>query len=49
MLGIVGDSATGKTTLTHGVARILGQHGVTPVCLDDYQRFSRTERLARGE
>ncbi|WP_129630214.1 uridine kinase [Candidatus Oscillochloris fontis] len=48
MLGIVGDSGTGKTTLTHGVARILGQQGVTPICLDDYQRFSRAERLARG-
>ncbi|EFO79835.1 phosphoribulokinase/uridine kinase [Oscillochloris trichoides DG-6] len=48
MLGIVGDSGTGKTTLTRGVARILGQNGVTPICLDDYHRFNRAERLARG-
>lgn len=47
MLGIVGDSAAGKTTLTRGVVRLLGHNGVTPICLDDYHRFDRSERLAR--
>ncbi len=47
MLGLVGDSASGKTTLVRGVVRILGHDGVTPVCLDDYQRYSRDERNAR--
>lgn len=48
MLGIIGDGGTGKTTLTRGVARLLGHNGVTPICLDDYQRYSRADRLARG-
>lgn len=48
MLGLIGDSASGKTTLARGVVRILGHNGVTPVCLDDYHRFSRAERVARG-
>jgi phosphoribulokinase len=28
--------------------RILGTNGVTPICLDDYHRYSRAERLSRG-
>lgn len=48
MLGLVGESAAGKTTLTRGVVRMLGRDGVTPLCLDDYHRFSRADRLARG-
>ncbi|NTV64088.1 MAG: uridine kinase [Oscillochloris sp.] len=47
MLGIVGDGGSGKATLTRGVARLLGSNGVTPICLDDYQRYDRSERLAR--
>lgn len=47
MLGIVGDNAAGKTTLTKGVIRILGKDGVTPICLDDYYRYDRAERTAR--
>lgn len=48
MLGLVGESAAGKTTLVRGVVRILGRDGVTPLCLDDYHRFSRADLLARG-
>lgn len=48
MLGLVGDSASGKTTLVRGVVRLLGHHGVTPLCLDDYHRFSRAELYAKG-
>lgn len=48
MLGLVGESAAGKTTLTRGVVRVLGRDGVTPLCLDDYHRYSRVDRLARG-
>ncbi len=47
MLGLVGDSASGKTTLVRGVVRILGHAGVTPICLDDYYRYSREELHAR--
>ena len=40
ILGIVGDSASGKTTLSAGVAQILGaEHGAV-ICTDDYHRYS---------
>jgi phosphoribulokinase len=48
VLGIVGDSAAGKTTLTAGVAAILGADRVACVCSDDYHRYGREERAARG-
>jgi phosphoribulokinase len=48
ILGIVGDSATGKTTLTSGIAEILGKDRVTTICSDDYHRYSRAERARVG-
>ncbi|WP_142847286.1 phosphoribulokinase [Telmatospirillum sp. J64-1] len=48
ILGIVGDSAAGKTTLTAGVAQILGQERVLTICTDDYHRYSRAEREQNG-
>lgn len=48
ILGIVGDSAAGKTTLTSGIAQILGPERVAVICTDDYHRFSREERQANG-
>jgi phosphoribulokinase len=47
-MGIVGDSAAGKTTLTSGIARILGNDRVTRVCVDDYHKYDRVERAALG-
>ena len=44
ILGIVGDSAAGKTTLTAGIAHILGPERVVTICTDDYHRYSRSER-----
>lgn len=44
ILGIVGDSAAGKTTLTRGVAQILGEEDVTVICTDDYHRYDRKQR-----
>lgn len=44
MLGVVGDSATGKTTLTAGIAKILGKERVTTICTDDYHKYDRVER-----
>ncbi len=44
MLGIVGDSAAGKTTLTRGLTRLLGPERVTHVCADDYHKYDRAER-----
>jgi phosphoribulokinase len=48
ILGIVGDSASGKTTLSAGVAQILGSDRCTVICTDDYHRFDRKERGASG-
>ena len=43
-LGVVGDSAAGKTTLTRGLVRVLGDDNVTHVCVDDYHRYDRKQR-----
>jgi phosphoribulokinase len=43
-LGVVGDSAAGKTTLTRGIVRILGSHGVSHISGDDYHRYGRQQR-----
>lgn len=48
MLAIVGDSAAGKTTLTKGLVRALGQERITSVCVDDYHRYDREERRHLG-
>jgi phosphoribulokinase len=48
ILGIVGDSAAGKTTVTHGLTNILGADCVTRVCTDDYHKYDRKERAERG-
>jgi phosphoribulokinase len=48
MLGIVGDSAAGKSTLTRGIADILGPDRVTHICTDDYHRYDRRERAHIG-
>ena len=44
ILGVVGDSAAGKTTITRGLVRILGEEKVTHVALDDYHRYDRQQR-----
>ena len=48
ILGVVGDSAAGKTTLTRGLVRILGEEQVTAVSTDDYHRYDRKQRAERG-
>lgn len=48
ILGIVGDSAAGKTTLTKGIAQVLGEENVTVICTDDYHRYDRTQRAEIG-
>ncbi len=48
ILGIVGDSAAGKTTLTAGIANILGPERVVTICTDDYHSYSREERARNG-
>jgi phosphoribulokinase len=48
ILGVVGDSATGKTTITKGLVEILGRENVTHIGMDDYHRYDREERSERG-
>ena len=44
VLGIVGDSAAGKSTITRGLVELLGEDRVTHICADDYHKYDRTER-----
>jgi phosphoribulokinase len=48
MLSIAGDSGSGKTTITRGVVRVLGEEKVTHFCSDDYHRYDRRQRAERG-
>ena len=48
VLGIIGDSGSGKNTLADAVEALLGPARVADVTLDDYHRFTREERAARG-
>src|SRR5512141_3141110 len=47
VLGIVGDSAAGKTTIGRGLTRLLGPDRVTLICADDYHKYDRKERAQR--
>jgi phosphoribulokinase len=48
ILGVVGDSAAGKTTITRGLVRLLGEEHVTHIAADDYHRYDRKQRAERG-
>jgi phosphoribulokinase len=48
ILGVVGDSASGKTTLTRGLVRVLGEDNVSHICTDDYHRYDRRQRAELG-
>jgi phosphoribulokinase len=48
LIGIVGDSAAGKTTISKGLADVLGNERVTHVCVDDYHKYDRQERAQLG-
>ncbi|HVB74915.1 MAG TPA: phosphoribulokinase [Ktedonobacteraceae bacterium] len=48
ILGIVGDSAAGKSTLSRGIAQILGAERVSVLCTDDYHRYNRQQRKDLG-
>ena len=48
ILGVVGDSAAGKTTLTKGIAQVFGEENVTVICTDDYHRYDRKQRAEIG-
>jgi phosphoribulokinase len=48
VVGVVGDSGAGKTTLTRGLMRVIGDSHVTHVSADDYHRFDRKRRRELG-
>src|SRR4051794_38223888 len=48
VLGVVGDSGAGKTTLTRGLVRVLGDGNVAHLSADDYHRYDRQERRSLG-
>ncbi|MDH4111677.1 MAG: phosphoribulokinase [Actinomycetota bacterium] len=48
LLGLAGDSASGKSTLSRGIEYVLGKERVGRVCTDDYHRFDRAERERLG-
>lgn len=44
VLGLAGDSASGKSTLSRGIEYVLGVERVRRVCTDDYHRHDRAAR-----
>ncbi|HEX5725368.1 MAG TPA: hypothetical protein VFX98_07865 [Longimicrobiaceae bacterium] len=48
VLGIVGDSGSGKSTVANGVRSLIGPDKVSSLELDDYHRYTRAERQQLG-
>ena len=48
VLGVVGDSGAGKTTVTRGLARVMRDDQAAVISGDDYHRYDRSERRQRG-
>lgn len=48
ILGVVGDSGAGKTTLTRGLVRVLGEDHAVRMSADDYHRYDRRQRAELG-
>jgi phosphoribulokinase len=48
LVGVVGDSAAGKTTLALGLARMLGEDRATLIAADHYHRYDRSQRALRA-
>ncbi len=44
MLGVAGDSAAGKTTISKGIVEALGADRVTAICCDHYHKYNREQR-----
>lgn len=48
ILGVAGDSGSGKTTFTSAIRQIFGPDLVSTISLDDYHRYGREERKRLG-
>ncbi|HEU0053284.1 MAG TPA: hypothetical protein VFQ39_08905, partial [Longimicrobium sp.] len=48
LLGVVGDSGSGKNTVAQGVSALIGDDRVSTLQLDDYHRYTRAERQELG-
>jgi phosphoribulokinase len=48
VIGVAGDSGSGKTTFTNAIRQIFGPDLVATITLDDYHRFDREERKRLG-
>ena len=44
IIGVAGDSGSGKTTFTNAIRQIFGPDMVVTITLDDYHKFDREER-----
>jgi phosphoribulokinase len=47
IIGVAGDSGSGKTTFTNAIRQIFGNELVSTITLDDYHRYDRDERRKR--
>lgn len=48
MIGIVGDSGAGKSTMARGLAQVLGIDRTLIICMDDYIKHDRKRRADLG-
>jgi len=44
IIGVAGDSGSGKTTFTDAIRQIFGPDLVATITLDDYHKYDREER-----
>lgn len=47
LIGVAGDSGSGKTTFTAAIKNLIGEDLVSTISLDDYHLYDREERNAR--
>ena len=48
IIGVAGDSGSGKSTFSSAIATIFGKELVSTITLDDYHIYDRNERAKRG-
>lgn len=48
IIGVAGDSGSGKTTYSNGIRRLLGSDLVETICTDGYHKEDREQRLKSG-